>query len=163
MNDNCFNIKVRANPSRVILLGFAALFFPMMVIVLLVGMIGKPTEVKNLWFLWILMIGLSIYSINQLIWEVFGKVQVSFSEYRIEFRNKNSLINKESSIIYTNINSILYSEENYNPFFIWGASTSGNVKIKYGIHEKRIGTGLNKNECLHLVKILRSEIRKRSK
>ena len=163
MNDNSFNIKVRANPSRVILLGFAALFFPMMVIVLLVGMIGKPTEVKNLWFLWILMIGLSIYSINQLIWEVFGKVQISFSEQSMELINLNTLFKKKSTISYSKIYSISYSQEDYNPFFIWGASTSGNVKIEYGIHEKRIGSGLNKSDSLHLVKILRSEIRERFK
>lgn len=163
MNTDSINIKVRANPNRVIFLGIAALIFPSMVLILLFGMIGKPTEVKSLWFLWLFMIGLSVYTINQFIWEVFGKVQVSFSKHRIELRNKNSLIKRESSIVYTTINSIFYSEEDYNPFFIWGLSPSGNVKIKYGIHETRIGSGLNKNECLHLVKILRSEIQKRSK
>ncbi len=126
-------------------------------------MIGKPTEVKSLWFLWLVMIGLSVYTINQFIWEVFGKVQVSFSEHRVEFKNMNSLIKKESSIIYDNIKSISFSEEDYNPLFMWGASPPGNVKIKYSISEKRIGRGLNKNECLHLVRILRTEIRKRSK
>ena len=163
MNKDSINIKVSANPNRVIALGITALFFPIMVLVLLAGMIGTPTEVKSLWFLWLVFIGISIFVINQLIWELFGKVQISFSEQSMELINLNTLFKKKSTISYSKIYSISYSQEDYNPFFIWGASTSGNVKIEYGIHEKRIGTGLNKSDSLHLVKILRSEIRERFK
>lgn len=132
-----------------------------MVFVLLFGMIGKPTEVKSLWFLWLFMITLSLYVIHQLIWEMSGKVQICFSEKSVELKNLNTFFKKETTILYAKINSISYSQEDYNPFFIWGASYSGNVKIKYGIHEKRIGLGLNKSDSLHLVKILRSKIQEK--
>lgn len=161
MSKDSINIKVSANPNRVIALGITALFFP--IIVLLAGMIGTPTEVKSLWFPWLVFIGISIFVINQSIWELFGKVQISFSEQSMEIINLNTLFKKKSTISYSKIYSISYSQEDYNPFFIWGASTSGNVKIEYGIHEKRIGSGLNKSDSLHLVKILRSEIRERFK
>ena len=129
-----------------------------MVFILLIGMIGKPTEVKSLWFLWLFMIVLSVYVIHQLIWEVSGKVQICFSKQSLELKNLNTFFKKETTIQYSKINSITYSQEDYNPFFIWGASYSGNVKIEYGIHEKRVGSGLNKSDSLHLVKILRSKI-----
>ena len=103
-----------------------------MVIVLLIGMIGKPTEIESLWFLWLAMIGIAFLVGNLVTWQFFGKVRLIFRENYLKLFNTGTKYTRRKLIPYEKIYQVNFAKDKKTTFIekFWGAA-GGNIELRY--------------------------------
>lgn len=160
MENKTIEIKTKGMGPMTLFLSFWTIGCWIMVGVLLIGMIGRPSEIKSLWFLWLVMIGFGLFMGNHIIWEVFGRVRITINPERLTLININSLFKNEVDIPLTDFNRLAYHEED-----TFGAGrtfgfTSGNIILHYRNGQRRFGKDLNKRESYLIIRRIENEINK---
>lgn len=159
MKPTTIEIKVPGFGPTTIFLTIWTILLWIMVGVLLIGMIGKPSEIDSLWFLWLVMIGFGILTGNHIIWEAIGKVRITISSDRIHLKNVNNLFKKEVNIPIDDFRRVEFrKEEKFAPLDFWGF-TQGDILLKFKNGQRRFGKDLNKRESLKTINLLEKEIK----
>lgn len=158
MNSKTIEIKTPGIQPLTFFLIVWTLFLWVMVVVLLFGMIGRPSEIESLWFLWLVMIGIGTLTSNHIIWEMVGKVRVKINSDSIHLINVNNLFKNEVYIPIHDFNRIVYSEDPTNmPGRFWGF-TKGNIVLHHKNGHRRFGKDLSKRDSLLYINRIESAI-----
>ena len=151
METTTIDIKVPGIGPTTVFLAVWTLLLWVMVGVLLINMIGRPSEIDSLWFLWLVMIGIGILTGNHIIWESIGKVRIKISSDRIHIVNLNSIFKKEVNIPIKDFRRIEFrKEEKFAPLNFWGF-TNGDILLKFKNGQRRFGKDLNKKDSLEII------------
>jgi hypothetical protein len=161
MPTKTIEIKPEDLSPMIVMLVIASIFCWIIVVVLFLGMISKPSEIKNLWFLWLVVVGFAFFLSNHAIWELVGKVKITINSDRLQIKNVNTIFKKELSIPLTDIRRVEYKKEETIHFFWLYGIVSGDIVIKYKNGQRRIGRGLSKNKSMIIISTLENEIQKR--
>jgi hypothetical protein len=119
--------------------------------VLFAGMIGKPHEISNLGFLWLLMVGVGIVMGNYIFWELVGKVRFSICSKRILIKNIHNLFKTEITLPIEDFRRMEFREE--VPMSL-GLFAQGNIILHYKNGQRRFGKYLGKKEAMQLIRTL---------
>lgn len=159
MKPTIIEIKIPGfGPSTLFLTIWTVLLW-IMVGVLLLGMIGNPSEIESLWFMWVVMIGMGLLTGNHIIWEAIGKVRITISTDRIQIRNVNNLFKKEIDIPIDDFRRMEFrKEKKFAPLDTWGF-TSGDILFKYKNGQRRFGKDLSRRESLSTIDRIEKEIK----
>jgi hypothetical protein len=159
MKTKTIKIKTKGMGPFTLFLGLGSIVLWIVVVVLLVGMIGRPSEIKSLWFAWLAMIGIGLLTSNHIVWEIFGSVQITIESDRLNLININSLFKNEVDIPLTDFNRLTYHEEDtFGTGGIFGFS-SGNIILDYNNGQRRFGKDLSKRESLKTINRIEKEIK----
>lgn len=158
MQPTMVEIKVPGISATTIFLGIWTILLWIMVGVLLLGMIGKPSEISSLWLMWIVMIGLGILLSNHVVWETIGKVRITISEDRIQIKNINSIIKEEVNILLVDHRGISFQKESsFLSLDFWGF-TKGDIVLEHKNGKRRFGKDLSHRESLQAIRKIESTI-----
>lgn len=158
MQPTVVEIKVPGISATTIFLGIWTVLLWFMVGVLLLGMIGKPSEISSLWLMWIIMIGLGILLSNHVVWEVIGKVRITISEDRIQIKNINSIFKEEVNISMVEYRGIAFKKESgFLPLDFWGF-TKGDIVLEHKNGKRRFGKDLSQRESLQAIRKIEDAI-----
>lgn len=159
MKPTTIEIKVPGFGLTTIILTIWTILLWIMVGVLLIGMIGKPSEIDSLWFLWLVMIGIGILTGNHIIWEAIGKLRITISQDRIYLTNVNNIFKKRVDIPLEDFRRLEFrKEEKFAPLDLWGF-TQGDILLKFKNGQRRFGKDLSKRESLKTINRLETEIK----
>mgnify|MGYP005845026483 CR=1 FL=1 len=159
MKSTTIDIKVPGLGPTTVILAVLTIMLWIMVGVLLINMIGRPSEIDNLWFLWLVMIGMGILTGNHIIWEATGKVRIKISSNRIHIVNLNNIFKEKVNIPIEDFRRIEFrKEEKFVPLSFWGF-TNGDILLKFKNGQRRFGKDLNKKDSLDIIHRLQKEIK----
>ena len=158
MENTTIDIRTKGMGPMTLFLGLWTIGLWIMVGVLLIGMIGRPSEISSLWFVWLVMIGFCLLVSNHIIWEVFGKIKITIGPDRMNLINVNNMFKNELDIPLKDFNRLAYHEEDtFGTGGIFGFS-SGNIILHYKNGQRRFGKDLSKRESLLTIKQIEKEI-----
>lgn len=159
MKTKTIKIKTKGMGPLTLFLGLWSIVLWIMVVVLLVGMIGRPSEIKSLWFAWLAMIGIGLLTSNHIVWEIFESVKITIGPDRLNLININSLFKNEVDIPLTDFNRLAYHEEDtFGTGGVFGFS-SGNIILHYKNGQKRFGKDLSKRESYLSIRQIENEMK----
>lgn len=147
----------------IVILIVATIFSWIMVGVLFLGMISKPSEIKSLVFLWVALVAFGILIGNHAIWELMGKVRISISDESLRITNVNTLFKKRIHIPLSDFKRIEYVKEESNSFFWLYGFVQGDIVVFYKNGQRRFGRGLNRTKSVSVIRKIESEIADRLK
>lgn len=159
MKPTTIEIKIPGFGPTTLSLTIWTLLLWIMVGVLLIGMIGQPSEIDSLWLLWLIMIGIGSLTGNYIIWEATGKVQITISQDGIFLANVNNIFKKRVNITLKDFRRLEFrKEEKFGPLDFWGF-TQGDILLKFKNGQRRFGKDLNKGESLRTIALLEKKIK----
>jgi len=163
MKTENIHIKVRTFWLRTIYLGVVSIFIWFFVITLFIGLIGSPSRIGELGFLWLILASFGIIITNHVIWETIGRVRLEIASDHLKIVNVNSLFKNKIDIQYKDLRKIEYNKEkSFLPTDFWGF-TKGDILLKYNdglkINQRRFGKGLTYTETLKYVKNINDKIK----
>lgn len=115
--------------------------------VLIAGMIGMPSEIADLWFIALGLLGLGILVTNHALWQWWGGVRITFYKEHFTVRNERTLFHREVKIAYGDYRRLYVTDEefSFSTFYVWGL-TQGRIIIHFKNGTKSIGVGLDEKE-----------------
>ena len=145
----------------ILFLVISTIFSWIMVVVLFLGMLSQPSEIKSLWFLWLLLIAFGILAGNHAVWELIGKVRITITDDSIQISNVWTLFKKDLTIPLSEFRGITFKKEEATYFFTMYNIGKGDIVIRYKNGERRFGRGMSKHKSLILIKDIEHEISNR--
>ncbi len=159
MKEKSFYINKETNWFiSVLLILFTTASF-IMVLILIYGLIGTPSRISDLIGFLIVLVFAVFFALNHLLWQLFGKERLVFHSDRIEVKKTGTLISRKQEMLYVEIESIDFDNDNETPYWIrfWELG-GGKIKINYLGRTKRLGQDLSIQAAQKLAKELQEEL-----